>query len=43
MKLATIVKGNLKASLSIATSLRCREGGSTFSLDCSTLPLIPTL
>ena len=41
-KLATLVKGDLKALFSIATTLRCREG-FTPSLDWSTLSLILTL
>ena len=41
--LATIVEGDLKAPFSVATTPRCRGSSVPLSLDCSTLPLIPTL
>ena len=40
--MATLVEGDPKAPFSIATTRRCR-GVLLLSLDCSTLPLIPTL
>ena len=42
-KLATVVKDNPKLPFSIATTQRSKEGRNSFSLDCSTFPLIRTL
>ena len=42
VKLVIVIKGDPKASFSIATTPRCREV-PLLSLDCSTLPLIRTL
>ena len=42
VKLATLVEGDQKVPISIATTLRCR-GALLLSLNCSTLPLIRTL
>ena len=39
-KLATVVEGDQKAHFSIATTLKCRRGRNSFSLNCSTLPLL---
>ena len=43
LKLATVVEVDPKAPFSIATTPSCRGGYYSFSVKCSTLPLIPTL
>ena len=43
VKLPTVVEGDQMAPFSIATTPRCRGGRYSFSLDCSTLPLMLTL
>ena len=43
VKLVTVVEGDPKAPFSIATTQRCRGRRYSFTLDCSTLPLIRTI